>query len=406
MDINRHYWADADRNTNLINLFEYLHYTMVHQTTTYRVYHKANSYYAVIYTDQGYWYYRCENPKQKLRGSDLIRSFCAMVVTGDQKSIWEKLGTKYQEYLDAGVDSKPAKLTAVSDTFNHFETLAIRIDTDTLIPLYRDALQEHSIQNRMAMNKKKEVLFPIYQSPDTICGYLKDTPNGMEPYPSYANTNAGIWYTRLPKKINTLIIFSTPKDAIAFYVQFKPEHTVCIACPTINYSVSKMLLGLKKVSKAKKMYISFTGNTTMESYMMHLQYIAELQPFEFIFNHEQGYIQLILRQPEDEAFVNFYKKVNEFNESVAAMYKKYNHTKNLNQTLILQNSIVLKRVDSDTIHARIPMEVNAVKFLIWAYYRFFLPSDIMILKPKERNWFRQYLKSDAPTNYKTFKLAM
>ncbi len=409
MKIDSHYWSDTDQTVLLMNLFEYLHFTLEEETTQYLRYSKERKHYIVIHTDSGYYYYSCAHPEEKLRASDSIASFCSGIVTRDDSSIWERITRKYEEYLASGLDTTPKHILAkVAYDFNHFEIIPTTMQGVGLMSLYQEALTIPALANTMAMDSEGHLLFPLYNDENVLCGYLCDTPMGVEPY-TYSNHISGIWYTGIPKKTDQLILFSTPQEALAFYVQYQPQNTICMACTSINYTTNTIVTKFKKVTKAKKVWFSFTGNTPIQGYMMDLQQIAQMNALDFMLNSTDQYLRVVLRTPDTVVFSKFYRKVQAFNESIVTYYKKYNKTKSVYQDLVNKYSISIKQTEVGDIYCRVPIEASAIKFMICNYQKHFLPNTIGVLKPQEVNWYRDFTKNGkkkSTIDYKTLKIAV
>lgn len=406
MNFGKHYWSTVDTAINLVNMFEYFRFTLELRTDTYMIYSKSDKYYVVIRTEKGYRYYQSEKPEVKLYGSDLISFHCAMMTSSNTASIWERITAQYEAFLAEGIDTASTPLLAIVSTdFNHFETLKRELNVTNLSSLYQEALQFPVLKSSVAMDEEGELLFPLYNTSNIVCGYLKDTASGIVPY-EYTDTNTGIWYSGLPKKIDQLILFNSPKEAFSFYTQYQPEHTVCIACTTINTTTVTTIMQLKKASKAKKLLVSFTGNTLMKGYLKDLYFIAQTQHPSVILTNTGEYLNLTFQSLDELSFAKFYKKLQEFNRNIGVSYKKINKTKVLNQSLVMRYSIIPKRLDSGYVSCRIPLEAAAIKFMIWAYYKYFLPNDMSVLKPTMVNWHSQYVKGEKVLNYAEFKLVI
>ena len=66
---------------------------------------------------------------------------------------------------------------------------------------------------------------------------------------------------------------------------------------------------------------------------------------------------------------------------------KYN--KILDQNRINEQSIMVSK-EGELIKVRIPLEVNAIKFFVWSYYKNYLNRTIDILKPVHSNWYLEW----------------
>ncbi len=407
MKFNKHSWSHSDGVVNLLNLFKYLNFKEIETTQQYVVYSKQSNYYVVIKTSEGYTYYKTERPKEKLKGTDIIKTFVSSIETKSNNSIWSKIDTKYKEYLDSGDDTQAhVDLDIVDQNFNHFLGLKHPLETHDM-SIYKEVQNDPQMSNRIFQDKNGNIIFPIYNNDKDICGYLIDEGNQIKPY-DHTKLDQGIWFNNIPKKIEQIFVFKNPKEAIAFYLNFKLENTLFVSCSTVNYVTTRMLFDIKKVSKAKQFIVSFTGAKKINGYIYDLNFISFLREDDFNVTIRGDHMHLVFKKPEEKAFVKFYKKILEFNETISKEYVKFNEI--TNQPVVQKNSIVPKRQENGNIVCIVPLEVNAIKFIAWAYFKFFLSKEIDILKPRENNWFSQYEKmvsnQSKSETYDVFRLAM
>ncbi|PKA97782.1 hypothetical protein B0O79_1451 [Flavobacteriaceae bacterium MAR_2009_75] len=90
---------------------------------------------------------------------------------------------------------------------------------------------------------------------------------------------------------------------------------------------------------------------------------------------------------EEKSFLNFFNSTKTFNQGLAKSFLKYN--KVIDQNRINEQSVMVAKVDED-IKVRIPLEVNAIRFFVWSYYKNYLNKTIDILKPVQPNWYLEW----------------
>jgi len=83
----------------------------------------------------------------------------------------------------------------------------------------------------------------------------------------------------------------------------------------------------------------------------------------------------------------------------------------MDQHRINKYSITVSQ-DGNRLSVRVPIEVNAIKFFVWSYYKNYLKNSIDILKPKLNSWYLEYESSQSLTIkgkeeiLKTYKIAL
>lgn len=407
MKLNTHSWSHNDKAVNLLNLFKYLNYKELENTAKYVVFEKQSKYYVVVKTEKGYVYYKTDRPKEKLKGTDIIKTFVSSIETKSNSSIWSKIDSKYKEYLDSGEDLQQSKnLEIVPTGFNHFLEMNLPVESPE-DSLYRDIMNDPQLEDRIYQDTEGKILFPLYNNDKSVCGYLTDHGKSVTAY-KHTRLDEGIWFNKIPKKIEQILVFKDPKEAIAFYSNFKLDNTLYVACSNINYTTTKMLFDIKKASKSKEFIVSFTGTKKINGYLQDLNFVSFLREDDFNISIRGDHMYLVFKKPEEKIFAKFYRKVVEFNESISKEYIRFNQI--TNQPLVQKNSIIPKRLEDGNIVCIVPLEVNAIKFITWAYFKFFLAKEMGILKPKENNWYAQYQKltsnNEKVDTYEEFRLAM
>jgi hypothetical protein len=80
---------------------------------------------------------------------------------------------------------------------------------------------------------------------------------------------------------------------------------------------------------------------------------------------------------------------------LAQSFLKFN--KIIDQNRLNKYSILVSK-DNEDIKVRLPIESNAIKLLVWSYYKNYLNKTIDILKPKSDNWYTEWENSQNQVN--------
>ena len=171
---------------------------------------------------------RYKRPQEKLSASDLITEYVSKIEGGKKEMVWDKVDSVYREILETerlliDGDAKDP-MTIVAKDFNHFRSygLSVRKENEKI---YRDFEDLKAFSGRIFENNAGEMLFPLFNLQNEICGYFADTDKGLLPYKESAIEHS-LWYSNIPKKIEGLFLFKDPKEALAFHKKFRLENVV------------------------------------------------------------------------------------------------------------------------------------------------------------------------------------
>lgn len=412
MLININFWRQENQKVYLPGLMEDLGYILLENNAKYLVYKKQRYFYIVILTSDGYCFYKSHRPGEKLYALDIIEEFVSAKEGEKNENIWAKINGAYKElssnnsFYSENVMDKVA-LSIVDKSFNHFLE-KIKPLTSHNENIYND-LSDHSIfKNRIFQNLEDKTIFPLFNIDNEIAGLLEDRNGVMIPR-EFTNIDFGIWYSNVPKKINSILVFSTAKEAIAFHKKFQLENVVYFSLGTINYNTTHLLFEIKKIAKVSKLIVSFTGNKKIEGYVKDLQFISYLQRDNFSIAVQDKEISIIFSLEEERRFFNFYNNIREFNAILAQEFERENRY--TDQDRINRQSIRIHKTD-DKITVKLPVEVNAIKYMVWNYFKNYLNTSLDILKPKEENWEGEYYhyltsnKNADENTYSEFRIAL
>ena len=153
------------------------------------------------------------------------------------------------------------------------------------------------------------------------------------------------------------------------------------------------------------MALSFTGLSKIQGYIDDLMLISSLNDGKFFIKKSKDHL-VIQFDPETEKFVaQLHKELQRYNESLNQEYLKYN--KFLDHSLVNQKSIVISKY-KEMVICRLPLEINALRYFLWSYYRNYLGKMIEIFKPTTKNWQTELNmgESAAQKDLKSFKIAI
>lgn len=382
-------WSSENHHILLPKLFERMGYQLIKAEDNFQVFNQKNSYCVVLYTNKGYVYYKVQRPEEKLRASDLITEYVAKVEGSNNETIWSKLDAYYQDVLNSKElvfdHTTEHNLKKVEMDFNHFHTYVPSkktIDHD----FYSDIWESEKFAHRVGVSSSNDILYPLYNLQNEVCGYFVDAENEIRAFDESAIGNS-LWYSEIPDSIDWLIVFKDPKEAIAFDKKFRLKNAVYLALGKINYETTKILFQIQRLAKVKKIVLSFTGDKKIEGYLRDLHFISFIDDSNFLLNLNERDLTVRFDQGDEKSFFRFYNHTKKFNQGLAKSYLEYN--KVLDQNLINQHSILVSK-ENDTIKVRIPLEVNAIKYFVWCYYKNYLNRSLDVLKPKYPNWYMEW----------------
>ncbi len=382
-------WLTEDHRIFLPGLFERMGYKVINTADHFLVFNRKKSTCVVLFTNQGYMYYEVQRPEEKLKASDLIVEYLSKVDGGKNESIWAKVDNYYKEILKTADlvfdDGRKHSLNKVDLDFNHFHSFLKNGEANT-DPFYSDVWGSKKFGNRIGSSTSNETLFPLHNLQNEVCGYFVDTGNEVKAHGESAIENS-LWYSEIPEKIEWLIVFKDPKEAVAFDKIFQLKNAVYLALGKINYETTKILSQIHGLTKVKKIVLSFTGEKKIEGYIRDLHFVSFINDSNFLLSLGKKDLRVKFNIGEENQFLKFYNQIKKFNQGLSKSYLDYN--KVLNQNLINRHSILVSKED-DTIKVRIPIEVNAIKLFVWCYYKNYLNKSLDVLKPKYPNWYMEW----------------
>lgn len=382
-------WLTEDHRIHLPKLFEHLGYRSVLVEKTHRIFKSGGINYTVIYTEEGFLYYKVQRPKEKLSASDLLTEHVSKTEGIQKEMLWDKVDTYYTKVLEMEAlilsDNIEDTFKQVSKDFNHFDSYGLSIqghDND----LYNDMAALPAFTERIFQNEEGEILFPLFNMQNSVCGYFVDTDKGVVPYRE-SDVKHSLWHSNIPKKIDGLFLFKDPKEALAFHRKFELKNIVYMALGEINSQTTDILFQIQQLTKVDKIILSFTGDKKIEGYLRDLHFISYIKDSDFKLSLTDR--DMILRFPigDEKAFSRFYEHTKRFNKELAQSFLKYN--KIVDQNKLNKYGILVSK-DEEDIKVRLPLETNAIKLLVWSYYKNYLNKTIDILKPKSDNWYSEW----------------
>jgi len=402
-------WLNKDNLINLLAVFEHFGYKKCAEEAEYVLLRRENNYRVVINTQDGLRYYHIEAIQKKLSASDLIIEEVSKIEGEKNDSLWDKVDAYYNRILDKFKynESVIKNMVEVALDYNHFLSYKIPFKTHES-DLYFNLNETPNFNNRVFNTASGEVLFPSFNIQNEISGYFIDTNDGVKKYKE-SDTKNSLWFSNIPDKIEWIILFKDPKEALSFHRKFNLTNAVYIALTDINYETTKILFQINKLTKAKKIILSFTGERKIESYIRDLSFLSFMDSTNFFLKLHDSDIKLQFKIGEEKSFLKFYNSIKKFNQGLAKSFLSYN--KILDQNRITKQSIILSK-ENDTINVRVPLEVNAIKYFVWAYHKNYLSKSLEILKPEYNNWFLDWEASKSITlkgkeeELKKYKIAL
>lgn len=382
-------WLTEDHRINLPKLFAHLGYTSISKESNHHTFEKGGAYYIVIRTEKGFMYYKVQRPQEKLSASDLVTEHVSKTEGENKETIWDKVDSLYTEVLEEKAllidDRSKGPMEIVTKDFNHFSTYGLTVQ-QSADPLYSDLEELDAFSGRVFQNKDGEMLFPLFNLQNEVCGYFADRDKGILPYRESAIKHS-LWYSNIPKKIEGLFLFKDPKEALAFHRKFGLKNVVYMALGEINSRTTEILFQIKRLVKVNKLFLSFTGNRKLEGYLRDLHFISYINGSDFKLSLTDRDMLLNFPMGAEKAFSRFYDHTRRFNKELAESFLAYN--KIIDQNRLNRYSISITK-DKGRIQVRLPLETNAIKLLVWSYYKNYLDSTIEILKPTTGNWYSEW----------------
>ena len=382
-------WLTEDHRIHLPKLFEYLGYQPVGKENTHRIYIGNGMHYVVLYTEDGFLYYKTQRPEEKLSASDLIIEHSSRGDSLPKEMLWDKLEYHYKEVL--GTKNLLLDKTAidlgdkVAKNFNHFLSYSIPLDTNE-DDLYAELDSSGPFEGRVFKHTDGGILFPLYNIQNEVCGHFIDGDKGVLPLGESAIKHS-LWYSNIPKTIDGLFLFKDPKEAIAFHRKFQLKKIVYLALGDINSQTTQILFQIQRLVKVEKLFLSFTGSKKIEGYLRDLHFISFVEDSNFKLSLTDR--DMVLRFPvgSEKSFSRFYDHTRQFNQELTNSFLKYN--KIIDQNKLNRYSILISK-DGEEIKVRLPLETNAIKLVVWSYYKNYLDKAFEILKPTSENWCSEW----------------
>ncbi len=381
-------WLTEDSRIHLPRLLEHFGYICASSQRTHHIYERKGSTYIIVLTEAGFLFYKVQRPDEKLSASHLIIEHVSKIEGTSKESVWDKVDAYYQKILENDgllIGSEDLDLETVTKDFNHFEFYSLPLSYEGS-DLYSDTSEFEAFRNRIFENENQEILFPLYNLQNENCGFFVDDADGISPYRESSLINS-LWYSNIPDTIDWLVVFKDPKEAFAFHKKFRLKNVVYLALGAINYETTKILFQIQKSTKVKKIILTFTGKKKIEGYLRDLNFISFMDESNFSLKVREGDILVRFRKGEEKSFLNFFNSTKTFNQGLAKSFLKYN--KILDQNRINEQSIMVSK-EKELLKVRIPLEVNAIKFFVWSYYKNYLNKTIDILKPVQSNWYLEW----------------
>ena len=404
-------WLDKDHLINLPKLFEHFGFSRTGESKKFLVFTRKKQNCIVVFCEDRFLYYHVKSPKNKFSASNLVIEEVSRIEGKNNESLWDKIDEYYSKILNTEdlqiKNDTENNLVKVTSSFNHFLSYNIPFNS-TQSDLYAKVYQTEAFEERIYQNDLGETLFPLFNGNNEINGYLVDTTQGVIAYKESSFKNS-LWFSNIPDDMEWLLIFNNPREAISFHQKFNLEKAVYIALGEINYETTKLLFQIKNLTKSKRLIVSFTGLRKIESYIRDLNFFSFMDNSNFSMQLYDGEIKVGFKIGEEKTFVRFYNSVRRFNEGLAKSFLKYN--KIIDQHRINKYSINVSQ-EGSKLNVRVPLEVNAIKFFVWSYYKNYLKNSIDILKPKLNSWYLEYESSQSLTIkgkeeiLKTYKIAL
>lgn len=382
-------WLTENHHIHLPKLFEHLGYGSFAKKDTYQIFKKGGDYYTVFYTEKGFLYYKIQRPQEKLSAYDLVIEHVSKIEGINKEMIWDKVDAYYKEVLHMEELLLEGNINdthqTVATDFNHFLSSGLPLHKDAE-GIYADLDTIQPFDGRVLQNRHGEIVFPLFNIQNEICGYFEDGNNGVMPFRESAIRDS-LWYSNIPKKIEGLFLFKDPKEALAFHRKFQLKNVVYLALGEINPQTARILFQIQRTTKVDKIILSFTGSKKLEGYLRDLHFLSYVEGSSFKLALTDRDIELSFPIGNEKSFTRFYDHTRRFNQDLAKSFLKYN--KIVDQNKLNRYSILVSTKEEDVL-VRLPLEANAIKLLVWSYYKNYLDKTIDILKPKLDNWYAEW----------------
>ncbi|MBC7000347.1 hypothetical protein [Cytophaga sp. FL35] len=404
-------WLTEDHRIDLPKLFTHLGFKLFQKEATHYIFKGGGSYYVVLYSDKAYLYYTIERPEEKLSASDLITAYVSKTEGENKEMLWDKVDAFYNEVIRTEdlliSDTTKNTMETVGKDFNHFIDYGLPLNQNADWP-YASSEDLGPFEGRIVQDKEGKVLFPLFNIQNEVCGYFADTDKGVLPFRESAITHS-LWYSNIPKKIDGLFLFKDPKEALAFHRKFSLNNVVYLALGAINTQTTRILFQIQRLTKVDKLFLSFTGNKKLEGYLRDLHFISYVEDSDFKLSLTDRDMALHFPMGNEKSFSKFYNHTRQFNAELAQSFMKYN--KIIDQSRLNRYSIMVSK-DGEQIKVRLPLEANAIRLLVWSYYKNYLDKAIEILKPTSHNWYSEWESTEGQQQkgkegqWKDYRIAM
>lgn len=398
-------WRASDDKLDINAVMDYFGYPMIKNEVKHKIYRMGKDHAVVFHTGNRQLYYMCSRPEKKQRVFDLILTGCSKTEKDSSKGLWNKVDACYS-YLNSKKEFQlanvaPNKEEIVDESFNHFKEFAKTLKSSTLL---EDDNLKACFEERLFQDDKGLLYFPFYNLSNNLTGLVQQKDSKTFPV-AESDTSMSIWFSKVPKKIQQLIVFNNPLEAIYFQQKFKLSNAVYLAIKNINYETSKILVQIYKQTKVAKMMLSFTGNSKIEGYIDDLMLISCINDGKFFIKIEKDHLMIQFDPESEKAISQLHKEIQKYNQALAKEYLKFN--KVVDHTLVNQKSMVLSK-HKEMVACKLPIEINALRYFLWSYYRNYLGKMIDIIKPQTQNWQYEYNQSTnvSPQEISAFKIAV
>ncbi|MCM4166571.1 hypothetical protein KCTC52924_03511 [Arenibacter antarcticus] len=390
-------WLLKDHLIHLPKLFEYLGFRLVRSDNSHHIFKNGGEHYVIINTEKEYFYYKVQRPQEKLSASDLITEYVSKVEALGKELIWDKVDNYYNKVLQTTallIKNNPEDtLITVQPDFNHFLSYQLPLE-EVSENLYYGVENSNPFSGRVFLSDEGSPLFPMFNLQNEVCGYFQDLGKEVVPYRESAIKHS-LWYSNIPKRIEGLFLFNNPKEALAFHRKFQLKNVVYMALGEINLQTTDILFQIQRLTKVDKLFLSFTGNKKIEGYLRDLHFISYINDSDFNLTLTDRDILLRFPMENEKSFSRFYDHTRRFNKELTQSFLNFN--KIIDQNRLNKYSILVSK-DKEDIKVRLPIESNAIKLLVWSYYKNYLNKTIDILKPKSNNWHTEWENTQNQVN--------
>ena len=372
-------WREKDRTIDLEALFVYFGYRELEKGEGYGVYVNGKERLVLFNTGEGQRYYSPAKPEYKMTAFDFLQERLSKEESLDKNSIWEKLDLFYSTLEEKGLLRKEGDEMQVSDNmFNHFrdytDKFGLKADPDTA--------DHPSFTDRVMLDSDGRLCFPLFNLTNTLTGYLREDGSKMELLGD-SDLSSSIWFSNVPKKLEGMFVFTDPKEAIAFDRRFGLKNIVYVSLGKINYDTSKILVQIYKRSKVSKIGLSFTGKNKIQGYINDIMLLSFINDTKFLLRVDGSNLIIKFHSGTEGQFNKIYKEVKRYNKSINDGYLDYNDI--VDQMAINKKIISFGRKD-EMVTCKVPLDITALRYFLWSYYRNYMGKMIDLFKPKTSNW--------------------